>query len=168
MSDFLIRTEPIPAEAILGNQVTVRPASAMARFSLRARNAADLADVLGFQVPGRIGATANGLACLGPDEWLWRTVEGTSLPDANGKLIGVIEVSHRNVGIIVEGPRAIEVLSSGCPLDLAAFAVGRASRTIFETVEVIVEREAADRFHVEVWRSFAPWLWQLLATVARS
>jgi sarcosine oxidase subunit gamma len=119
-----------------------------------------------LDVPTKIGATANGVACLGPDEWMFRTTDGTALPDSKGKLVAVTDISHRNIGLIVEGPRAIEVLSAGCPLDLAGFAIGRATRTIFETVEIIVEREAEDRFHVEVWRSFAPWLWTALTQVA--
>jgi sarcosine oxidase, subunit gamma len=55
---------------------------------------------------------------------------------------------------------------SGCPQDLDLFAVGKASRTIYETVEIILIREAKDRFHVEVWRSFAPWLWTALTEAA--
>jgi sarcosine oxidase subunit gamma len=61
----------------------------------------------------------------------------------------------------------VHTLASGCPLDLERFAVGRATRTVFETVEVIVWREAADRFRVFVWRSFAPWLWHALKAVER-
>ncbi len=166
MSELLTRQDPVPAAAFSGNQVVIRAAPAMARFSLRARDPADLTAVLGFDAPTKIGATANGLACLGPDEWLFRTAEGTALPDASGKLVAVTEVSHRNIGLIVEGARAAAVLSAGCPLDLSRFAVGRATRTIFETVEIIIEREAEDRFHVEVWRSFAPWLWTALTQVA--
>ena len=49
---------------------------------------------------------------------------------------------------------------------LELFAVGKASRTIYETVEIILTREAGDRFHIEVWRSFAPWLWTALTTAA--
>jgi len=56
---------------------------------------------------------------------------------------------------------------AGCPLDLNQFAVGRATRTIYETVEIIILREAEDRFHVEVWRSFSEWLWTAMTTVAR-
>jgi sarcosine oxidase subunit gamma len=55
---------------------------------------------------------------------------------------------------------------SGCPLDLDRFVVGRATRTIYETVEIILIRETEDRFHVEVWRSFASWLWTALTTTA--
>jgi sarcosine oxidase gamma subunit len=28
-------------------------------------------------------------------------------------------------------------------------------------------RDAEDRFHVEVWRSFAAWLWMAMTTAAR-
>lgn len=166
MSDVLTRTEPVPTDALAGNQITLRAAPPMTRFSLRARCAADLKDILGFAPPGQIGASAGGVACLGPDEWLWRAPDRTPMPDANGRLVAITDISHRQIGIIIEGPRAVDVLCAGCPLDLAGFAIGRVTRTIFETVEIIVEREAADRFHVEVWRSFAPYLWAALTSVA--
>jgi sarcosine oxidase, subunit gamma len=67
---------------------------------------------------------------------------------------------------VVEGPRSAEILNAGCPLDLDRFAVGRATRTIFETVEIVLLRLSEDRFHVEVWRSFAPWMWTALTTAA--
>ena len=166
MSDVLTRTDPVPAATFVGNQVTLRAAPAKARFALRARCAADLKDILGFAATGQIGATASGVACLGPDEWLWRAPDGTPMPDATGRLVAITDISHRQIGIIIEGPRAVDVLCAGCPLDLAGFAMGRVTRTIFETVEIIVEREAADRFHVEVWCSFAPYLWAALTSVA--
>lgn len=166
MSDLLTRREPIPAEAFTGNQVVIRAAPVMARFSLRARNVADISAVLGVEAPAKIGATAHGVACLGPDEWMYRVAPDARPPVASGKLVAVTDISHRNTAIVVEGPRAAEVLSAGCPLDLTKFDIGRATRTIFETVEIIVEREASDRFHVEVWRSFAPWLWTAITQVA--
>ena len=52
---------------------------------------------------------------------------------------------------------------SGCPLDLERMAVGRGTRTIYEAVEIVVIKCAPDAFRVEVWRSFAPWLWAALA-----
>lgn len=166
MSDPLTRTEPVPADTFAGRGVVIRAAPAMARWSLRARQVADISAILGFEAPAQIGATAQGLACLGPDEWLYRAAPDTPRPDAAGRLVAITDISHRNIGLILEGPRAVEVLSAGCPLDLAQFAIGRATRTIFETVEIIVEREADDRFHVEVWRSFAPWLWTAITQVA--
>ena len=61
---------------------------------------------------------------------------------------------------------AAEILMSGCPLDLERMAVGRGTRTIYETVEIVVIKRGAARFHVEVWRSFVPWLWAALVAVA--
>jgi sarcosine oxidase subunit gamma len=76
-------------------------------------------------------------------------------------------VSERSVCLIVEGARAAEVIAAGCPLDLDRFALGRATRTVFETAEIILLRTGEDRFEVEVWRSFAPWLRTALETAAK-
>lgn len=165
MSEGLVRHEPIPAAPFVGREVEVRVAPRFARFSLRARHAAELENLLGRPVPQKIGTSDTGVLCLGPDEWLMLAPVGTALA-ADAATVAVTEVSDRNVGIIVEGPRATEVLSAGCPLDFDTFDVGRATRTIFETVEIVVVREDAERYHVEVWRSFAPWLWKAFVTVA--
>jgi len=61
------------------------------------------------------------------------------------------------------GPGAVAALMRGCPLDLGQFTPGRATRTLFETVEIQIWMLAPDAFHVEVWRSFAPWLWHSIA-----
>lgn len=165
MSETLLRTEPVAEAPFTGNQVVIALAPSMRRYSLRARSAEELTRVLGFTVPAAIGTTANGIACLGPDEWLLRTRENTQPISGPGAAkVAITDICDRNVGFTLEGPRAIAVLSAGCPLDLARWPVGRASRTVFETVEMIIEREAADRFHVEVWRSFAPWLWLALTS----
>ena len=75
----------------------------------------------------------------------------------------ITEITERQIGLAIEGPRAAELLTSGCPLDLARMATGRGTRTIYETVEIVVIKRSDTRFHVEVWRSFAPWLWAALA-----
>ena len=80
--------------------------------------------------------------------------------------MAITDISERSICLVIEGPRAREVLMSGCPLDLNNFAVGRATRTIYETVEIIIIRESEDRFQIEVWRSFAAWLWTALTTVS--
>ncbi len=130
----------------------------LARFSLRARDPRALATLIGRPVPAKIGTTEGELTCLGPDEWLLRAPEGTTVPDASGQPLSVVEISERQVALVLEGPRAAEVLMTGCPRDLAKFAIGQAARTVFEGVEIIVLRTGAERFEVEVWRSFAPWL----------
>jgi sarcosine oxidase subunit gamma len=166
MSDAPVRAEPVPTKPFVAAGVTISLAPPMARYSLRARQAQVLEALLGVKVPTKIGATEGSVACLGPDEWLLRAPAGTSIPLGEGLPIAVTNVSERSVCLIVEGPDAAKLLMSGCPLDLDRFAVGRATRTIYETVEIILIRETEDCFHVEVWRSFAAWLWTALTTAA--
>lgn len=99
---------------------------------------------------------------LGPDEWLvllrqHRSLE-TSVP------CSIVEVTNRNVGIDLHGPNAALTLNSGCPLDLSdkAFPVGACTRTLYAKAEIILWRRES-HYHVEVWRSFYPYLWTLLS-----
>jgi sarcosine oxidase subunit gamma len=166
MVDALTRTENVPSTPQNGVGVTLSLAPPMVRYALRAKEAAVLESALGMAVPRAIGTTEGQIACLGPDEWLLRVPAGTSIACSAGSGIAVTDISERAVCFTISGPRAASLLMTGCPLDLDRFAVGRATRTIFETVEVILIREDADRFQVEVWRSFAMWLWTALAAAA--
>ena len=166
MSEALTRSEPVPLEAFVRKGVSISLAPPLARFSLRAHQAQALETVLGLKLPKKIGTTEGGAACLGPDEWLLRLPAGTSIAMGEGLALAIIEVSERAICLIVEGPRAGQVLMAGCPLDLDRFATGRAARTVFEGVEIILIRSGEHRFEVEVWRSFAPWLQLALTTAA--
>lgn len=165
MSDSLVRANPVPDDFVAAG-IAIRLAPPMARYSLRARMHQTLEALLGAPVPKSIGATLGGVAQLGPDEWLLRADAGFQIAPDDGLAVAVTNVSERSVCLIVEGPRAATVLMAGCPLDLDKFAVGRATRTVFETVEIILIRTADDQFQVEVWRSFGPWLWAALAAAA--
>lgn len=153
-AELKLGTEPVQGAGVRLAHVGPR-----ARYWLRARDAKVLSEATGLKLPGRIGEQNDGVICLGPDEWYAILAEGTALPRGEGLPVSVTEVSSRALGLVLEGPGALAVLSSGCPLDLAKMGVGRATRTVFETVEVVIWREAEDRWHVEVWRSFATWLW---------
>lgn len=166
MSELLSRAEPVPSARYVVAGVTIALAPPMARYSLRARQAQTLETLLGVKVPEKIGATEAEIMCLGPDEWLMRAAAGTIIPMGEAEAVAVADVSERSICLIIEGARAAEILMSGCPLDLDKIPVGRATRTIFETVEIIVIREADCRFQVEVWCSFASWLWTALTTAA--
>ena len=166
MSDILARTEPVTAVPFIADGVTISLAAPIARYSIRARQPKALETLFNARFPHKVGATEGGIACLGPDEWLLRANAGTAIPIGEGLVVAVTDVSERAVCLIVEGVRAAELLMSGCPLDLDQFAVGRATRTLYETVEIVLIREAGDCFHVEVWRSFAPWFWTALTTAA--
>ena len=166
MRDPVPRTAPVPASPFTTVHVTISLGPPMARYSMRARQAQDLEALLKVAVPRTIGATKGNIACLGPDEWLMCAPEGTTIPSGEGLALAIVDVSERSICFAVEGPRAAELLMSGCPLDLDRFAVGRATRTIYETVEIIIVRAADERFQIDVWRSFAPWLWTALTTAA--
>ncbi len=166
MSDALIRNEPVPAAPYVAAGVTISLAEPMARYSLRARTAPALEALLKVKVPRNIGGALGGIICLGPDEWLLRANFGTTIATGEGFPVAITDVSERSVCFTAEGPRAAEILMTGCPLDIDNFAVGRAARTIYETVEIIIIRETEDRYQVEVWRSFAAWLWTALAAAA--
>lgn len=68
----------------------------------------------------------------------------------------------------IEGEAAAEVLSAGCALDLhpAVFAPGSASWTRFERLRVLLIREAADVFDVQVDASCGRYFWSRLSEVA--
>jgi sarcosine oxidase, subunit gamma len=166
MSDLLTRAEPVPTTPFVADQVSICLSPPMARFSLRARQGQALETLLGVKVPKKIGATEGNIACLGPDEWLMRAPAGTSIPMGAGLAVAVTDVSERSVCLIVEGSKAAQLIMSGCPQDLDIFPIGRASRTLYETVEIILIRDAEDRFQIEVWRSFAPWFWTALTEAA--
>ncbi len=166
MSDALTRTEPVPATPFVASGVTISLAAPMKRYSLRARTAQALETLLTVKVPKKIGATEGGISCLGPDEWLLRIEADIFMPTGAGLPVAITDISDRSICLVIEGPRAAELLMSGCPLDLDRFAISRATRTIYETVEIILIREGEERFHVEIWRSFSAWLWTAMTTAA--
>ena len=136
------------------------------RYSLRGELAA-LQAFTSVPLPSKIGDvsdhTAGTAIMLGPDEWL---LLGAVSGDGAGQSVSITKITERQIGITLKGPRAAEILMSGCPLDLECMALGRGTRTIYETVEIVVIKRGAARFHIEVWRSFAPWLWAAFAAVA--
>lgn len=166
MADALTRLDPVPAAPVRHRELTISLAQPMRRWSLRARDPKKLEEVLGMKIPGRIGETLGEIACLGPDEWLWRSTASEPKSLASGLPVSIVDISERSVGLILEGTPAREVLNAGCPLDLERFPAGRTVRTIYEGVEIILSRETEARWTVDVWRSFAEWLWLSLTKAA--
>jgi sarcosine oxidase subunit gamma len=178
-----VRRDPAIAASVKLFEVTLTPSPEMTRLVFRggvqAQAACDRG--LGFDLPRTaLQATQrDGKSVLwqGPDEWL------IILPQSNrierirtlqesleGLSHSLVEVSHRNVGMVLTGKDVEKLLNAGCPLDLslAAFPVGMTSRTIFGKADITLWRLAVEKFHVEVWRSFAPYLIGLLRESARS
>jgi len=153
-----------------------------ARFILRGPPAAIVAAGAAFGVPlpdqACRAATEGRRAALwlGPDEWLLLAPEadGPALAVTLDRAMGVhphslVDVSHRQTGIEISGPRAEPILNAGCPLDLdpAGFPLGMCTRTVLAKVEIVLWRTAPEIFHIEVWRSFSTYAWGLLAEAAR-
>jgi sarcosine oxidase subunit gamma len=165
-----------------GPRFALSEAPPAARFILRGAEAVRVACgmVFGAEPPSRLGSAGEGASraalWLGPDEWLL-IADGADAADIGGVLESVLEgtahslvdVSHRQIGLIASGLAAARVINAGCPLDLDphAFPVGMAMRTLFDKIEIVLWRRAETSFHVEVWRSFAPHLAASLAEAAR-
>lgn len=149
------------------------------RLILRGRPAVHgpAAEVLGFALPQdacrSAGTGARHALWLGPDEWLLLSAPGDRLDKAIAFAAGdaphsLVDVSHRQVGLILDRPDAEGVLAVGCALDLdlAAFPVGACTRTMYAKAEIVLWRTGEHRFHIEVWRSFADYLWRYLVLAA--
>ncbi|HEY4772379.1 MAG TPA: sarcosine oxidase subunit gamma family protein [Steroidobacteraceae bacterium] len=121
-------------------------------------------------------AQGRALLWLGPDEYLLLGAEPGTPPLTSrleaalqGQPHALVDVSHRQTGLEVAGAHAVEILSSGCPLDLdmGAFPIDMCTRTVFAKAEIVLWRTAADAFRVEVWRSFTDYVARFLADAAR-
>jgi sarcosine oxidase subunit gamma len=152
----------------------------LARFIFRgsesARQAAE--STLGIGLPAQpCRAVVEGSSAslwLGPDEWLL-----LASPEGRDRVTGaltqaleqiphaLVDISARQIGLLIAGPRVEDVLSAGCPLDLdlAAFPPGMCARTLFAKAEIVLWRVGETEFRVEVARSFAPYVRDLLAQV---
>jgi sarcosine oxidase subunit gamma len=111
---------------------------------------------------------------LGPDEWLLIAEEsplalGADLEEALAPFPhALIDVSHRHSALVASGQGAARLLNAGVPLDLdlQAFPVGMAVRTLLTKAEIILWRRAPELFHVAFSRSFGPYVVAILAQAA--
>jgi len=172
---------PAVNEAPLGKatRLDLRAAEDIARFSLRIdpSETAAAATAFGTPLPTRIGqlATTPGgrLALqLGPDEWqlLVPLSEGDAIVESFGRLQAphsLVDIGHREEGILVEGEAASLALRSAIAFDIEAMPVGTGCRTVFDKAQIILIRETENRFRIEVWRSFADHVWHILHAASR-
>ena len=84
-------------------------------------------------------------------------------------IFSAVDISHRNVAFLVSGTGAATTLASACPHDLrlTSFPVGAAARTLLAKAEVVLWRQSETEWHVECWRSFAPYVFGLLREGAK-
>jgi len=154
----------------------LRVADSCARFALRLdpRKLDLAAQAFGSEIPSAIGAMrAEGerrAICLGPDEWLLHAPldEAADIVARFAALYAdcphsLVDISHREVGIVIEGNDAGFAINAACPRDLDDIPPGSATRTVFDSATVTLIRESETAYRIEVWRSFAPHVWDLLA-----
>jgi sarcosine oxidase, subunit gamma len=159
----------------------LRVAAPAARYVLRGaapvRDAAGQA--FGVRVPHEAcrAERAGERAALwqGPDEWLLLAPADAAVPLGSaltaalaGLPHSLVDVSHRQIGLEIEGAQSATLLAAGCPLDLHAdtFPVGMCTRTMLGKSEITLWRVAPEAFRLEVWRSFAPYVCGFLAESA--
>lgn len=152
--------------------VTIAELQPTTRISLRLADPAASGIGLPVQVGSRSVDGTRTALCLAPDEWLVEVPEagrdgllaalaGTTVP------MSAVEVSDREITLALEGPGVLDLVATGCPRDLARMPVGSGARTVFDTAQVVLTREAEDRFHLTVWRSFVPHVRALLDIAQR-
>jgi sarcosine oxidase, subunit gamma len=153
--------------------LSITPLPPMTRLSVRGGEAAvaTIGAAFGVALPREacraVEAGERAALWLGPDEWLLLATDGeaealiAALTAAlGGATASLVDISDRQVALEVAGDGAVEAINGFNALDLdeAAFPVGMCTRTLFGKAEIVLWRKAADIFHIEVWRSFAPYL----------
>jgi len=131
--------------------------------------------VLGVAVPtgpNTLGESGDvRILWLGPDEWLVQapdarraSVIGSLRAALAGQFAAVTDVSDGHAVIVLEDPRAADLLSRACPLDLhlSVFGVGRCAQSLLGKASVLLVREAPERFAITVRRSFAAYAFHVL------
>jgi sarcosine oxidase subunit alpha len=173
------------------NSVRLAALAPITRLSVRAGAASATAiglalGVLLPTVPCRsVIARERAALWLGPDEWLIvapetasdlvalatkaasghaASVVPASVVSASVAPASVIDVSHRSRTLEITGSRAAWCLNAFCALDLdiAVFPVGMCTRTLLGKAEIVLWRIAPEVFHLDVVRSFVPYVWACL------
>jgi sarcosine oxidase subunit gamma len=163
----------LPVAEARGQAVELASLPPRARVSLRVRaaNRAALGAALGVDLPETIGRRAAAgereVVCLGPDEWLLCGPDGTGpalVAEAAGAGVphSAVDVSDRDLSWRIEGAGAADLLAIGVARDLDGIRTGRAVRTAYADVSVILWRDGEEAWRIDVWRSFAPHLLALL------
>ncbi|WP_025769496.1 sarcosine oxidase subunit gamma [Thioalkalivibrio sp. HK1] len=114
---------------------------------------------------------------LGPDEWLIAVPE-EKLEETEEALrkkledlpFSLCDISHARTIIGIGGPKAIDVIAKGCPLDLhpTEFPTGHCAQSRLARCNILIHRIDDDpTFEIHVARSFALYAWQWLEDGAK-
>lgn len=164
-------------DRISGDDITLAPHPQMTKLMLRGevkQLAAWIKKTLQITAPKpckSIYKKDAALHWLGPDTWLYIAPDGeisktvqSSFAQA-GVSGQVTDVSHHYTHFEVSGPRARDALQKLSTLDLhrSVFASGDVAGTLFARASVILAAREDDCFDLIVRRSYADYLWCLIA-----
>jgi len=141
---------------------------------------AEVQRIAGVALPSAPNTTSQGAGVialwLGPQSWLLVAADAAAfgnfagardaLNAAGGALF---DVSASRIAYVIEGPRAVDVLAAGCPLDFdpRLFGAGQCRQSLYGRVPAMFYRQATTpACTVLVARSFARDTWHSLCTAA--
>ena len=170
---------PVTAEEFFNSPGLVlesAPLQAWLRISSRApaaRAARAIATSLGVEPGARVGSASGmpgwpTLLTDGPGRWLARYPVNTRLPTSID-LCALTEISDSMPGIRARGALALDLLATGCPLDLAEplDAHPACARSLFHHIPLLVHRLEAQTLDLFVPRSYLPAFQHALLEAAR-
>jgi sarcosine oxidase subunit gamma len=180
LKDASLKDASLKDASLKDVSLTISMAADAARFSFRIDpqrlDAATTA--FGLTLPETIGSMVSSggrtAVCLGPDEWYLiaplaeqETIERGFAQLYPTVIHSLVDVGHREVGIETAGADAARALQSAIAFDVESMRAGSGCRTLIDKTQIILLREAENRFRIEVWRSYADHVWQLLQTISR-
>ena len=160
------RDHPLRSQAeatVQFNGVSLHPVPPLTRLAVRAgpEAAVEVGDIFGLALPVVPCSTSASVDLVVAEE----------MPDWPGTELAasIVDVSHAITGIAVWGSRAAEAINAYCALDLhlSAFSPGMCTRSVFAKVQIILWRIDAEVFRIEVTRSSAHYVWDLLGEACR-
>ncbi|HEX7937116.1 MAG TPA: sarcosine oxidase subunit gamma [Paraburkholderia sp.] len=139
--------------------------------------------VLGCKPPAKANTVARGngydMLWLGPDEWLVRSATAhdaarTAPLQAKlgaafaGVFASAVDIGSGYTVLEIDGTRAREVLSRGCPLDLHPnlFGDGQCAQSHYFKASITLLPTGADSFDIVVRRSFADYFVKIMLDAA--
>ena len=165
------------SDVIGADGVSLEMLPPFARFVFRgpAGAAQAMSEAFGISLPRdacRAAVAADRAALwLGPDEWLLLCPPWWIGERCRRNLRADRAAAAQPRRCLAPAGRAAAIGASGgdgaggCnPLDLdpAVFPVGMCTRTVLAKAEIVLWRTAPESFHIEVWRSFAPYVREFL------
>ncbi len=162
------RSAPLSAPAL---GISYRDDLTIASFAAFRDKAAALSDLVtrafGVALPTagkRISSGTIAFQWAGPHQWLAIAERGaardleTELKPLVAGLAAVVDQSDARAVVVISGPRAVDVLAKGLPIDLheRAFATGDAAITHASHIGVTIARlDDAPTFEITMYRSYA-------------